>query len=196
MPVRIVGVFEPLEPTNDEWADGALLIPRVIIEKDYESVAVHATALMATDQLASVAGRFGSAFELCLALHPRLGPQVGSGRGDHRGRAWQAPRQVPVPWLDRGFGCAQPLDRPADHPRALHRRAEHRPGGHHPRAHRAGGGGRRCARDDRRDHRPAAAVGGARDPCPGRHRSAGHPDATHPCARHRGAGDDPPRGDR
>jgi putative ABC transport system permease protein len=62
MLIRIVGVFEALDPTNDEWADAALLSPRVIVEGDGDRVDVHATALIATDQVPEVAERFGGAF--------------------------------------------------------------------------------------------------------------------------------------
>ncbi len=62
MLARIVGVFEPIDPTNDEWADRALLEPRIIVEGDGDRVDVHGTALIATDQVPAVAERFGGAF--------------------------------------------------------------------------------------------------------------------------------------
>lgn len=62
LPILIVGVFEPLDPASDDWADGALVSPRVIVKGDGDQVEVHATALIATGQLAAVAERFASAF--------------------------------------------------------------------------------------------------------------------------------------
>ncbi|MFI5291848.1 MAG: hypothetical protein ACHQ02_03185, partial [Candidatus Limnocylindrales bacterium] len=41
MLARIVGTFEPLEPSSDDWADRALLVPRVIVRGDGDSVEVH-----------------------------------------------------------------------------------------------------------------------------------------------------------
>jgi putative ABC transport system permease protein len=62
MLVRIVGAFEPLDPTSDDWADRALLEPRIIVKRGGDEVEVHSTALIATDQVPEVAKGFGSAF--------------------------------------------------------------------------------------------------------------------------------------
>ncbi len=62
MLVEIVGAFEPLDPTSDDWADRALLEPRVVVTEMGDRVEVHSTALIATDQVPEVAKGFGSAF--------------------------------------------------------------------------------------------------------------------------------------
>ena len=60
-PVTIVGVFEPIDPSADEWADQTLLSPTVV-KVDQEHTEVHGTALIATGDVAPLWTTFKSSF--------------------------------------------------------------------------------------------------------------------------------------
>ncbi|HEY8167919.1 MAG TPA: ABC transporter permease [Candidatus Limnocylindrales bacterium] len=67
LPVHVVGIFEAIDPSADDWADRALLEPTVINEGDGDRIEVTGTALIATEQVPGeygVAARVGSSFRL------------------------------------------------------------------------------------------------------------------------------------
>ena len=115
LPVRIVGIFEPLEPTQRRMGRWRRSWPPASSSRaTATSVAVHGDGAHRDRPGArGVAEPIRRRIRLRLALHPRLG-RVGSGGGERSRPSLRALRvKLPVPRLDRGPDGAQRLDGPA-----------------------------------------------------------------------------------
>ena len=157
-PVTIVGVFEPIDPSADEWADQALLSPTVV-QVDQEHTEVHGTALIATGDVAPLWKTFSSSFRYAwrFILHwddssaaaaDTIAAELGTLRVKYPFRGSTEGSDVP----SVSTGLLTILERYVAERSTAQAAID-------PRAHRARRGGRRCAGDDRRRPSPG---GGSR----------------------------------